>query len=172
MLLAFLGDIHLRNYNLNSRLTDYNTALFNKLEFVYKTCIENRISYLYMLGDLNTILDTDIKDSVKNQFITLAKKYKDLHKLTIAGNHDLPSNDISNLYKTSLYTMALANAYDIITVPQDVGDFVIQPLDVDIKETRKILQSLKDPNKPMLLLGHHLFNWELNPESGLTDTDF
>lgn len=169
---AIQGDEHLRINQLSSRLTNYNDALFTKLEYIYKYCIDHNITQLIKLGDTNTSLNTDLTSVVMNRYILLSKKYEKLKKWTILGNHDMYECNQDNLYKTSMLTLALAGAFDLILQPRRFENIQIQVLNVQIEKSIEILNSMQESDVPTVILGHHLFEWKLNMDCGLTRKHF
>lgn len=169
---AIQGDEHIRNTQLASRLTSYNDALFAKLEYIYKYCVEHKIPRLVKLGDTNTALNTDIKSVHINRYALLARKYKELEIDTILGNHDMYECNQDNLFKTSMLTLALTGAFNLWIRPIRFPEIQVQVLNVELEKSLKILEEMQESDVPTVIFGHHLFEWGLNPETCLNRKHF
>ena len=147
--LLFVKDLHLRPNNVKQpvgRTELYYDQIKNKLEQINSYAFEHGIKYLLCAGDI-----FDIKARSRYTFDGLmyldsliTKTLKDVHLVTIAGNHDMPSSARIQL-ESSVYAYFARNGrfVDVSNKPLDLPGVVSiygVPYNPDINSLRQELE--------------------------------
>lgn len=142
MKIGIVGDLHIAPVP-EKRIDDYFQTGLNKIEQIAQNC-----DVVIFLGDIFT--SYKVSENYVYQLIEHLYKCSSLYKTyfyTIIGNHDVLSEDESNLSNSSLGVLSICKAINVITPDNPLkltdGDqnFIFNTIPVKFKAAKKYLQS-------------------------------
>jgi len=106
---AIVGDTHFSPRTPVSRKDDYPETLLNKLNSLFKYCVDNKISDCVFLGDLINANQMNMEYFIKlfKVFLTFFNNNISLH--TIIGNHDIQHGNQEFLEKSPITLLLDSN---------------------------------------------------------------
>lgn len=111
--IAIIGDVHLSDVQVTTRLDNYNEAILAKLEFIRDYCNQNDIEEMFFLGDLfHRKSAQQTTHQTIARLITLFESF-DARVWTIIGNHDY-NGSIDSFDKQPLNVLHTCGALNIL----------------------------------------------------------
>jgi DNA repair exonuclease SbcCD nuclease subunit len=111
--LGFIGDVHLSEKRPRSRIDDWRGTQSRKLQSIRKKCIEEKINYLIVAGDLFDV----VKNSNAFEAFVISEllKFKPgIEIWVVPGNHDLPGNNLKFIEDSPLQVLKEAEVINIL----------------------------------------------------------
>jgi len=93
-----ITDLHLANKPPESRTDGYNDQIFKKLQYVFNYCVDKKLKYIALTGDLAH--GHTISDELATRFAKLVSEY-DIKILFVYGNHDIQGGNTNFIHKTN-----------------------------------------------------------------------
>lgn len=130
--IAFLGDLHLDNRSVDSRVDDLMQTAKDKLWDILGKCQERKVRALFLEGDVFNRIQ--VSHEAINEFGSIFMEFKNagIRIFTILGNHDILRNAYDNFQKAPLQTMITFGIIEHIHLENRVlinGKVLITPVD-------------------------------------------
>ena len=111
--IAIIGDVHLSDVQVTTRLDNYNEAILAKLEFVKQACNDRGMDAVFFLGDLfHRKAAQQTTHQTISRLIDIFNGFK-CNVYTIIGNHDY-NHSMEALDKQPIYVLKTSGAIQII----------------------------------------------------------
>ena len=140
--IAVIGDMHLHHSTPASRIDNYPETCCQKLSILRRELVTRGIKYLICAGDIFHIPKerTDFEFSIISELLKFKKS--GIQFFVINGNHDIPSDRLDNISKTSLgicYLTESINPFTEIVFEREDRDIVITgtPFPNDIEPVKE-----------------------------------
>ena len=154
MKIGIIGDLHIAPIP-EKRIDDYFETGKNKLEQIAQNC-----DAVIHLGDVFT--HSKVEEKYVYDLIThlryCSNKYG-THFYSIVGNHDVLSEDESNLHNSSLGLLSICGAITLIlpNQPLVLDNYMFNTLPVNFEKAKKALSPAPQTGHHQVLLLHHLY---------------
>ena len=154
--IAFISDIHIDSQTPNSRIDDILETACDKLNDIYKKCVENNVKAVFCEGDIfNRISEPYI---VINMLGVILNRFREagIEVYSICGNHDLVRNSTEKLDRSPIQTLFTFGMVTHICLDTKVvinDNILITPVDYTeypVKADKSF--------KTNILLAHMFFN--------------
>lgn len=111
--IAIIGDVHLSDVQVTTRLDNYNEAILAKLEFIQHACNERNVDAVFFLGDL-----FHRKAAQQTTHQTISRlidifNYFNCDVYSIIGNHDY-NHSLDSIDKQPIYVLKTSGALKLI----------------------------------------------------------
>lgn len=156
---AIVGDPHFNYKAPSSRIDDYESTVFEKFDFIRRTCAELGIKQVFLLGDVFHSPRQPL--FFVNKVLNLFVQYKEsgLDVFSIVGNHDIISEKMESIPKTPLQTLFVAGVVNSLgegRVVED-GDVCIHGFDYP-----EVIEKNENKDKYNVCMAHRYYELELS----------
>lgn len=121
----FVGDVHLKGSNPQSRQDDYPQQILQKIQWLHTVAAQHGVSHIYFLGDIFDSVNTSLQYFAQCHavFAELAEKYT---VYTVVGNHDLRYNNFDTLASCPLGLLVATTGVQLLDAPVQQRSVLVQ----------------------------------------------
>jgi DNA repair exonuclease SbcCD nuclease subunit len=108
MVIGFISDLHIKIYKKNNNFLKH---IIKSIDDFYGICIERKVDYVFILGDVFHLKDTVAIEAQHEALISLRKIMNKFPTYMIPGNHDILSKGDAKINGLSIFSSS-CNFFD------------------------------------------------------------